>query len=133
MSLAAGSRLGAYEILGLIGQGGMGEVYRARDTRLERDVAVKVLPEQFAADAERVARFEREARTLASLNHQHIGGIYGLEDIDGSKALILELVEGPTLAESIAGSALKSQGPRRAGLPVADALNIARQIVDALD
>src|SRR5215216_4712900 len=98
MPLATGARLGPYEILGSLGAGGMGEVYRARDTRLQRDVAVKVLPDTFAADPDRLARFEREAQLLASLNHPHIGAIYGLEE----RALILELVEGETLADRIA-------------------------------
>ena len=102
MSLAAGTRLGPYEILEPIGKGGMGEVYRARDTKLDREVAIKVLPEEFAKDKERLARFEREAKVLASLNHPNIASIYGLEESDGVKALVLELVEGLTLAERIA-------------------------------
>ncbi len=102
MSLAAGMRLGPYEIGSPIGKGGMGEVYRARDTKLDRDVAIKVLPDEFANDEERLARFEREAKLLASLNHPNIASIYGLEESDGVKALVLELVEGPTLAERIA-------------------------------
>src|SRR6058998_3109551 len=118
-----GTRLGPYEIKALIGQGGMGEVYRARDTKLGRDVAIKILPEVFAADPERLARFEREAHLLASLNHPHIAAIYGLEESNGARALVLELVEGPTLAERIA------QGP----IPLAAALPIARQIAGALD
>src|SRR5712675_1301473 len=101
MALTPGTRLGAYEILTLLGSGGMGEVYRARDTRLNRDVAIKVLPEIFAADPERLARFQREAQLLASLNHPHIGGIYGLEESNGLRALVLELVEGSTLADRI--------------------------------
>src|SRR5688572_24949339 len=119
MSLAPGTRLGAYEIVALIGAGGMGEVYRARDSRLGRDVAIKVLPDAFASDADRVTRFAREAQVLASLNHPHIGAIYGLED----RALVLELVEGPTLADRIA----------RGALPLDEALAIARQICDALE
>ena len=102
MPLVAGTRLGPYEIVAPIGKGGMGEVYRARDTKLDRDVAIKVLPEEFAKDNERLARFEREAKLLASLNHPNIASIYGLEEADGVKALVLELVEGPTLAERIA-------------------------------
>jgi len=98
MSLGPGARLGTYEIVSAIGAGGMGEVYRARDTRLQRDVAIKVLPDTFAADPDRLARFEREAQLLASLNHPHIGAIYGLEE----RALVLELVEGETLADRIA-------------------------------
>ena len=94
MALAAGARLGPYEILSALGVGGMGEVYRARDTKLGRDVAIKILPPSFAADPEWLARFEREARVLASLNHPHIAAIYGLEETDGVPALVLELVEG---------------------------------------
>ena len=123
MSLAAGTRLGPYEILEPIGKGGMGEVYRARDTKLDRDVAIKVLPEEFAKDKERLARFEREAKLLASLNHPNIASIYGLEEEGGVKALVLELVEGPTLAERIA------EGP----IPVEEAIAIARQIAEALE
>jgi serine/threonine protein kinase len=107
MSLTAGARLGPYEILAAIGAGGMGEVYRARDTRLNRDVAIKILPDLFAADADRVARFQREAQVLASLNHPHIAQIYGIEDASaGARALVLELVDGPTLADVIAGRAV---------------------------
>ena len=109
----------------------MGEVYRAHDTKLGRDVAIKILPSSFAADPDRVARFEREARLLASLNHPHIGAIYGVEEAPGLVALVLELVEGETLAERLTkGPTLKSQ---RSGLPLVDALAIARQIADALD
>src|SRR5256885_13401339 len=122
-AMLTGQRLGAYQVLDLLGVGGMGEVYRARDTKLGRDVAVKVLPRLFSADAERVARFEREARLLASLNHPHIAAIYGFEDTAGVHALVLELVEGPTLAERL------QRGP----LPIAEAVRIARQIVDALE
>ena len=102
MPLQPGTRLGPYEVLSALGAGGMGEVSRARDRRLDRDVALKVLPEAFVADPERLARFEREAKVLASLNHPRIGGIHGLEEADGVKALVLELVEGPTLADRIA-------------------------------
>src|SRR5262245_18997152 len=101
----------------------MGEVYRARDTKLDRDVAIKVLPELFVSVPERVARFQREAKTLAALNHPQIGGIYGFEDAGGVRALVLELVDGPTLADRIA------QGP----IPLEDALPIARQIAEALE
>ena len=118
MPLAAGTRLGPYEVVSAIGKGGMGEVYRARDTKLDRDVAIKVFPEVFAKDKERLARFEREAKLLASLNHPNIASIYGLEESDGVKTLVLELVEGPTLAERIA------QGP----IPVDEAIAIAKQI-----
>src|SRR2546425_2357765 len=98
MTLATSTRLGPYEIISTIGAGGMGEVYRARDTKLERDVAVKVLPDAFANDVERMARFEREAQVLASLNHPNIATIYGLEGSNNVHALIMEVVEGPTLA-----------------------------------
>ena len=100
MSLTAGSRLGPYEIVAPIGAGGMGEVYRARDTKLGRDVAIKVLPESFAHDAERMARFEREAQVLASLNHPNIATIHVLEESNDVRALMMELVEGPTLCFS---------------------------------
>ena len=99
--LQRGARLGHYEILSAIGEGGMGEVYRARDAKLGRDVAIKILPRIFTSDPDRLARFEREARLLASLNHPNIGAIYGLEDVDGIPALVLELVEGDTLAERL--------------------------------
>ena len=102
MSVASGTRIGVYEVQAAIGAGGMGEVYRARDTRLQRDVALKMLPEAFASDQERLARFEREARTLASLNHPHIASVHGFEESGGLHALVMELVEGPTLAERIA-------------------------------
>src|SRR5262245_40391512 len=102
MSLASGSRFGPYEVIAPLGAGGMGEVYRASDTRLKRDVAIKVLPEAFAADPDRLARFQREAELLASLNHPNIAAIYGLEHADGVVALVLELVEGETLADLIA-------------------------------
>src|ERR1700757_4540339 len=104
MALSSGARLGPYEVVALIGAGGMGEVYRARDTRLNRDVALKVLPEVFARDAQRMARFEREAKLLASLNHSNIAAIYGLEESGPTRALIMELVEGPTLADRIRSS-----------------------------
>ena len=123
VSLTPGTRLGPYEMTAQIGVGGMGEVYRAHDTKLGRDVAIKILPSHFTSDPDRLARFEREARVLASLNHPHIGAIYGLEDADGVRALVLELVQGETLADRIA------RGP----IPLNDALTIARQIVDALD
>ena len=99
--LTGGRRLGAYEVRERIGVGGMGEVYRARDTKLGRDVAIKILPRHFTSDPDRLARFEREARVLASLNHPHIGAIYGVEDAEGVRALVLELVDGETLAERI--------------------------------
>src|SRR5947207_2757645 len=102
MSLASGARLGAYEIVAPLGVGGMGEVYRARDRKLGRDVAIKILPDAFAIDPDRLARFAREAHVLASLNHPNIAAIYGLEDSGAVHALVLELVDGPTLADNIA-------------------------------
>src|SRR6516162_1019654 len=122
MPLIAGARLGGYEILSLIGHGGMGEVYRARDTRLSRDVAIKVLPSEVAADHDRLARFEREAQVLALLNHPNIANIYGVDDSSGTPALVMELVDGPTLADRIA------KGP----IPLDEALPIAKQIAGAL-
>jgi Tol biopolymer transport system component len=123
MSVAIGTKLGPYEILSALGAGGMGEVYRARDTKLNRDVAIKVLLDLFANDPERLARFQREAQVLASLNHPNIAHIYGLEESKGIRALVMELVEGPTLADRIA------QGP----IALDDALPVARQIVEALE
>ncbi len=123
MSLAPGTRLGPYEVVGSLGAGGMGEVYRAKDMKLGREVALKLLPEHLAHDPERLARFEREARTLASLNHPHIAQIHGLEDASGTLALVMELVEGPTLADRIA------EGP----LPLDEVLPIAHQIAEALE
>src|SRR6059058_3375801 len=104
MSLEAGARLGPYEIIAPLGAGGMGEVYRARDTKLHRDVAIKVLPDLVAGEPERIARFEREAHLLASLNHPHIAQIYGVEESHGVRALVMELVPGRTLGEIIAGT-----------------------------
>jgi eukaryotic-like serine/threonine-protein kinase len=118
-----GRRFGVFEIQGFLGAGGMGEVYRARDTRLGRDVAIKILPHAFRDDRDRVARFEREARVLASLNHPHIGVVHGLEEVDGVQALVMELVEGEDLAERI----------KRALPPVREALDVARQVADALE
>jgi Tol biopolymer transport system component len=123
MPLAPGSRIGVYEIIAPIGRGGMGEVYRARDVRLQRDVAIKSLPEEFQTDPERLARFEREARLLAALNHTNIAAIHGLEERDGARFLVMELVDGDTLAERLAA------GP----LPVEDALEIAAQIARGLE
>jgi serine/threonine-protein kinase len=120
MALTPGTRFGSYEIVGLLGVGGMGEVYRARDTRLGREVALKVLPEAFASDADRRLRFEREAQLLASFNHPNIAAIYSVEDL----ALVLELVDGPTLADLIGGGT---------PLPIKDVLPIARQIAEALE
>ena len=105
MSLITGARLGPYEITGTLGAGGMGEVYRARDATLRRDVALKILPELFAVDPDRLARFRREAQLLASLNHPNIAAIYGFEESTSVHALVLELVEGPTLADRIAQGA----------------------------
>ena len=122
MPLTPGTRLGPYDVQSAIGAGGMGEVWRAHDRKLGRDVALKILPDGFAHDPDRLARFEREARVLASLNHPHIGAIYGFEEADGIRALVLELVEGPTLADRIA------HGP----IPLEESLAIARQIAQAL-
>ena len=123
MRLAAGTRVGAYEILSLLGEGGMGQVYRAHDAKLARDVALKILPEAFGSDPDRVARFEREARTLAALNHPHIAHMYGAEEQNGTRALVMELVEGETLAERLV----------RGAIPLDDTLAMAQQIADALN
>ena len=123
-----GERLGVYEIRALIGAGGMGEVYRAHDLKLRRDVAIKVLPSAFTTDRERLARFEREARVLASLNHPNIAAIYGLERVGDAQALVLELVEGETLAAVVA----RRQPPLK-GLPLNEVIEIARQIAEALE
>src|SRR5215471_12353920 len=123
MALTIGTQLGSHEITALLGKGGMGEVYRARDLRLKRDVAIKVLPEEFSLDTDRVGRFQREAEVLASLNHPNIGGIYDVQEAQGTRFLILELVEGETLADRIA------RGP----IPVEEALAIAAQICEALE
>jgi eukaryotic-like serine/threonine-protein kinase len=123
MSLRPGDRLGPYEILSLLGSGGMGEVYRARDTSLARDVALKVLPDAFALDPDRLARFRREAHVLAALNHPHIASIYGLAESNGAHALVLELVEGSTLADRLV----------HGSLPLDEAWPIARQIAEALE
>src|SRR6476620_8333999 len=123
MPLVAGTRLGPYEIVVPIGAGGMGEVYRARDTKLNRDVAIKVLPDLFANDSERLARFQREAQVLASLNHPNIAHIHGLEDSDGVHALVMELVEGEDLAQRL------GRGP----IALDEALPVARQVAEALE
>jgi len=123
LSIAIGTKLGAHEITGVLGRGGMGEVYRARDTKLKRDVAIKILPEEFSSDPERIARFHREARAIAALNHANIAAIHELGETRTTKFLVLELIEGDTLAERI------QRGP----LPVEEALNIARQIGEALE
>src|SRR6266852_6022530 len=119
MPMSVGDRLGPYEILAPIGAGGMGEVYRARDTKLDRDVAIKVLPAALAHHPDRLARFEREAKVLAALNHPNIAIIHGLED----RAIVMELVEGPTLADRL------KAGP----LPLEETLTIARQVAEALE
>src|SRR3954451_17365120 len=118
MPLSIGTRIGIYEVTATLGAGGMGEVYRARDSRLNRDVALKVLPAALAQDADYMARFEREAQVLASLNHPNIAGIYGIE----ANAIVMELVPGSTLEERIAAG----------GLPIDEALGIAKQIAEAL-
>jgi serine/threonine protein kinase/Tol biopolymer transport system component len=123
LALTPGTRLGAYEIISALGVGGMGEVFRARDTKLNRDVAIKVLPDSFANDAERLARFTREAQTLAALNHPNIAHIHGLEETSGVSALVMELVEGEDLSQRIA------RGP----IPIDETLQIARQIAEALE
>src|SRR6185436_7016716 len=123
MSLVPGGRLGAYDVVSLIGAGGMGEVYKARDSKLGRDVAIKVLPESLNNDAERIARFAREAQILASLNHPNIAHIYGFEERDGASALVMEFVDGETLADRI----------RRGPIPIDESLAITRQILAALE
>jgi serine/threonine protein kinase len=122
LALIPGTRLGVYDITAPIGEGGMGQVYRARDTKLDRDVSIKILPEAFAQDAELVARFTREAKTIASLNHPHIAAIYGLEESAGITALVMELVEGEDLSQRIA----------RGAIPLDEALPVAKQIADPL-
>src|SRR6202158_2486298 len=118
MPLSVGTKIGAYEILAPLGKGGMGEVYRARDTKLDREVAIKVLPSALAQDPERLTRFEREAKVLASLNHPNIAQIYGIEESSSGRALVMELVPGHTL-----------EGP----LPLREALRIAGQVAEALE
>jgi serine/threonine protein kinase len=123
LAFCPGTRLDPYEVTAKIGEGGMGEVYRATDTKLKRQVAIKVLPASVSGDAERLARFQREAEVLASLNHPNIAAIHGLEESDGVKALVMELVEGPILADRIAQGAI----------PMDEALPIAKQIAEALE
>jgi serine/threonine-protein kinase len=123
MSLAPGTRLGAYEIVALLGAGGMGEVYRARDTRLKREVAIKILPDAFAQDSERLSRFQREAELLATLSHPNIGAVFGMEQSGDSSAIILELIEGETLADRL----------KRGALPIEEAIETARQIAEAVE
>src|SRR5215831_19302646 len=122
-ALTSGARLGAYEIIGLLGAGGMGEVYRARDSKLGREVAVKILPEMFAGDPDRLTRLTREAKALAALNHPHIAALFGMEESDGRHFLIMELVDGETLADRI------GRGP----MSVDHVLRVARQIAEALE
>ena len=123
MSITIGTQLGSHEIIALLGKGGMGEVYRARDTKLKREVAIKILPDEFSRDRDRVSRFQREAEVLASLNHPNIAAIHNLEEANGSRYLVLELVEGETLAERL----------KRGPLPIEEALNIAKSICEALE
>src|SRR5436309_2237311 len=123
MPVTIGTQLGSHEITALLGKGGMGEVYRARDTKLKREVAIKILPDEFSRDADRLSRFQREAEVLASLNHPNIAAIYDLQESNGSRYLVLELVEGETLAERI------QRGP----IPVAETLDIAKHICEALE
>src|SRR5215467_13726121 len=123
MALTIGTQLGSLEITALLGKGGMGEVYRARDTKLKRDVAIKILPDEFSRDADRVNRFQREAEVLASLNHPNIAGIYDLQQTDETRFLVMELVEGETLADRT------TRGP----LPVDEALQIGKSICETLE
>src|ERR1700682_5317324 len=124
MTIAVGTKLGSYEVLAPIGAGGMGEVYQAHDTKLGRDVAIKVLPEVFAHDSERLSRFQREAKMLAALNHANIATIYGLEQSGGTSYLVMELVSGETLAERVKGDG---------AVPLEEALAIAKQIAEPLE
>src|SRR5215470_2708952 len=123
MAITIGQRLGSFEVTSLIGRGGMGEVYRARDTQLQRDVALKLLPDVFASDPERLARFQREAQVLAALNHPNIAQIYGLEGAGASRCIVMELVDGETLQERL----------KRGPIPVEEALTIGKQIAEALE
>src|SRR6202047_5318250 len=124
MALASGTKLGSYEVVAPIGAGGMGEVYQAHDTKLGRDVAIKVLPEAFAHDDDRLSRFQREAKMLASLNHPNIATIYGLEHSDGTHYLVMELVPGDTLQQRV---------KREGAVPIEEALTIAKQMAEALE
>src|SRR5262249_9032721 len=123
LSIAVGTKLGSNEIINLLGKGGMGEVYRARDTKLKREVAIKILPEEFSLDADRVSRFQREAEVLASLNHPNIAAIYDLQEANDKRFLVLELVEGATLADRL----------RHGRIPIEEALNIAKYVCEALE
>jgi serine/threonine protein kinase len=127
MTLSLGTRIGVYEVTARIGEGGMGEVYRARDTRLSRDVALKVLPEGLATDPDRIARFEREARTLAALNHPHIAQIYGVEESGVVRALVMEFVNGLTLADRLARGSLPLDETRLVATQIAEALEAAHE------
>src|SRR4026208_1745908 len=127
MPLSPGTRIGSYEIVGSLGAGGMGGVYRARGSKLNREVALKVLPASVAADPERLARFRREAQTLASLNHPNIAAIYGLEEASGTPHLVLELVEGETLAAHLPRGPMPPSGALRLGIQVAAALEAAHE------
>jgi len=133
VALTPGTRLGIYQITAPLGEGGMGQVWRARDTKLDRDVAIKVLPEAFAHDADRLARFTREAKTLAALNHPNIAHIHGLEESGGTTALVMELVEGEDLSQRIARLRAPGASARQAGMPLDEALPIAKQIAEALE
>src|SRR5215813_8238967 len=123
MSITIGTQLGSHEITALLGKGGMGEVYRARDTRLKREVAIKILPDEFSRDPDRVSRFQREAEVLASLNHPNIAQIYGLEESKDTRCIVMELVEGDTLQDRL----------KRGPIPIDEALRIAKQIAEALE
>src|SRR5215469_8903099 len=123
MAVTIGTQLGSYEVLSLLGRGGMGEVYRARDTKLKREVAIKTLPEEFSRDPERLARFQREAEALAALNHPGIAHVYGLEESANTRCIVMELVEGETLQQRLT----------RGAIPVDEALQIAKQIAEALE
>src|SRR5437667_1276615 len=123
MAITPGTRIGSYEVTSPLGEGGMGVVFRARDVKLQRDVALKLLPDHFAEDRERLARFQREAQVLASLNHPNIAQIYGLEESDNTRCIVMELVEGPTLQERL------TRGP----IPLEEALPIAKQMAEALE
>src|SRR5262245_15972970 len=123
MTLSPRAKLGPYEVVAPLGAGGMGEVYRAHDTRLGRDIAIKLLPMEVSQDAERLARFKREAHLLASLNHPHVASVHGLEELDGHLLLVMELVEGEDLAQRL----------KRGAIPIDEALQIARQIAEALE
>jgi serine/threonine protein kinase len=127
------THLGIYEVTALIGEGGMGLVYSARDTKLNREVALKVLPDSFASDPDRLARFTREAQTLASLNHPNIAHIHGLEESGGVRALVMELVEGDDLSQRIARFRAPGATAGQAGMPLDEVLPIAKQIADALE